>query len=100
MDDLSLLINRIDELLEAPGASRSSVEHTLTDGYAHALSLEAERWRLQRRIAEIGAQRSGEGVGELLGLARRLATADRDLIRLRALLELLRNQVLQTEAVG
>lgn len=31
------------------------LERTLTDGYAQALALEAERWRLQQRIAKMTA---------------------------------------------
>ena len=31
------------------------LERTLTDGYARALSLEAERWRLQQRIGKMTA---------------------------------------------
>jgi hypothetical protein len=33
----------------------AQLERTLTDGYAQALALEAERWRLQQRIAKMTA---------------------------------------------
>jgi hypothetical protein len=33
----------------------AQLERTLTDGYARALALEAERWRLQQRIGKITA---------------------------------------------
>jgi len=33
----------------------AQLERTLTDGYARALALEAEQWRLQQRIAKITA---------------------------------------------
>jgi hypothetical protein len=72
---------------EAP--SLAQLEDTLTDGYARALSLEAERRRLQRRIGEVGIELGRgrpEHAHELASLARRLDSADGDLTRLRGLL--------------
>jgi hypothetical protein len=48
------LLEQIDELLAEPApkeepASLAYLERTLTDGYAYALELESERWRLERR---------------------------------------------------
>ena len=59
----------IRSLLEAPptgedAPSLDHLEHTLTDGYAGALALEAERWRIERRIADVAA-RLGEEVTAL-----------------------------------
>jgi hypothetical protein len=43
-------------LAEAEGRDDpSQLERTLTDGYARALALEAERWRLQQQIAKMTA---------------------------------------------
>ena len=54
------LLEQIDELLAdaGRGAARSlaRLERTLTDGYALALALEAERWRLEQRIAELAGE--------------------------------------------
>jgi predicted component of type VI protein secretion system len=85
----------IETLLSSDSTpSLDVLENTLTSGYAAALALEAERWRLERRIAEVAAKLSDmEGRGktqELTRLARRLNTADADLAELRGLLATLR----------
>src|SRR5919198_693855 len=51
----AMIHEEIRTLLEAPpvgedAPSIDAVEHTLTAGYARALALEAERWRLERRL--------------------------------------------------
>jgi hypothetical protein len=89
------LRDEISELLRLPenGASAptlDTIESTLTDGYAAKLALEAERWRIERRIGEV-ARDPGEvtahGVAaELAELSDRLETADGELARLRSLL--------------
>jgi hypothetical protein len=83
----------LDDAAEAPLAE---LEHTLTAGYAAALALEAERMRTERKIAYAAAQLGdGEGHGkaeEIARLARRLNSADKDLARLRTLLEALRGR--------
>jgi hypothetical protein len=70
------LHNRIAELLASPEGDVERVERTLTDGYAQALSLEAERWRLQRRLTEVAQSLEpgdpAEKTIELSELARRL----------------------------
>jgi hypothetical protein len=64
-DVIQSLLERIDELLASPATTEepdvlAQIERTLTDGYAHALSLEAERVRLERRMAELaGALHEG-----------------------------------------
>jgi ABC-type phosphate transport system auxiliary subunit len=89
------LRNRIAELLSLPenGAGAPSIdtiESTLTDGYAAALALEAERWRIERRLGEVA--RDADEVtahsvtAELAQLSRRLETADGELAGLRSLL--------------
>jgi len=71
------VLKRIEDLLEAPtsGAaapSLASLEHTLTEGYAEALALEAERLR---------------ATDELVTLATRVTRADVELGKLRAMLD-------------
>ncbi|HUZ97888.1 MAG TPA: hypothetical protein VMU74_00875 [Gaiellaceae bacterium] len=89
------VLQRIEELLEAPASGSAaptleSMEETLTDGYAEALALEAERSRIERRIGEV-ARMVEEPVGkhiteEIVALGRRLTRADVELGRLRTLL--------------
>jgi hypothetical protein len=94
-----MIHEEIRTLLDAPptgedAPSLDAIEHTLTAGYARALALEAERWRLERKIAEVAAH-IGEGSseqGELATLGRRLSAADGDLTRLRGLLTSLRTR--------
>ena len=71
------MLKRIEALLDAPtsGAaapSLASLEHTLTEGYAEALALEAERLR---------------ATDELVTLATRVTRADVELGKLRAMLD-------------
>ena len=70
-------MQRIEALLAAPASgeaapSLANMEETLTEGYAEALALEAERSRV---------------TDELVNLANRLTTADVELGRLRSLLD-------------
>ena len=86
------LRDRIADLLSLPenGAGAPSihtVETTLTDGYAAALALEAERCRIERRLGEVARDADDAGdVRELAQLSERLETADGELAGLRALL--------------
>jgi ABC-type phosphate transport system auxiliary subunit len=89
------LRDEIAELLRMPenGAGAptlDTIETTLTDGYAEALALEAERWRIERRLGEVArdaADVSAHRVAaELAELSGRLETADGELTRLRSLL--------------
>ena len=89
------LRDEIAELLRMPerGAGAptlDSIESTLTDGYAEALALEAERTRIERRLGEVArdaTEVSAHSVAaELAQLAERLDTADGELARLRTLL--------------
>lgn len=102
-DEYTALCDEIRVLLDgpdaAPGQSLERLEDTLTKGYARALALEAERWRLERRIGELGAdvrrgvERSGD---EIAALAGRLSQASSRVTRLRSLLAALRQR---TDAV-
>ncbi len=86
------LREEIAELLNLPedGAGAPTVdaiESTLTDGYAAALALEAERWRIERRLEEVARQANQSAdVGELAELSERLETADGEIAGLRSLL--------------
>ena len=97
--DLDMLFQEIDALIAAsssgaPAPSRSSIERTLTDGYARALSLEGESWRLERRIGELAGELHEDDrprTEELAALAKRLTSSRDELSRLRALLGRLRS---------
>jgi ABC-type phosphate transport system auxiliary subunit len=89
------LRDEIADLLRMPengaGApSLDTIETTLTDGYAEALALEAERWRLERRLGEVardaGDVSAHSVAAELTELSERLETAAGELKRLRSLL--------------
>ena len=93
---MSELLARIDAVLTDRGgdADVDSVERTLTDGYAWALELEAERWRIERKIGavdrSIGDDDALDQAAELSSLSARLSTADGELVTLRARLATLR----------
>jgi hypothetical protein len=86
------LRDEIAELLRMPedgaGApSLGAIESTLTDGYAAKLELEAERWRIERRLGEVVRDANqGPDRRELARLSKQLETADGELARLRSLL--------------
>jgi hypothetical protein len=91
-------LDEIRTLLTSAGSSDeptlARIEDALTTGYARALELEADRLRMERRLGELAAEvaeRGTEQATEEMGqLARRMSTADRELHRLRDLLESLR----------
>jgi ABC-type phosphate transport system auxiliary subunit len=94
-----MLIDDIHSLLAAPKPAAAEpfldrVDATLTDGYAHALQLEAERWRIERRIDQVVAALPAETVEaetpELAELAERLTAANENIAALRTLLTSLR----------
>ena len=93
-EDTRLLIERVSALL---GDSVRDIEGTLTDGYAGALALEAERVRLERRFAELAralADNQGpERLSELRSLRHRISRTDEELSRLRAVLALVRERL-------
>jgi hypothetical protein len=104
-----MIQDQIRTLLDAPptGAdapSLDALEHTLTDGYASALALEAERRRLERQITEVAARLgdevTDEDASELARLGQRLSSADEDLGRLRALLVSLRGRADEVRAAA
>jgi hypothetical protein len=95
LQDVDGLLDRIAAVVDEAPSDREAVERTLTDGYAQALALEAERFRLQRRLAEVanGLSRNGDGAlgtSELAAIAARLEDNSGDLARLRGVLDRLR----------
>jgi ABC-type phosphate transport system auxiliary subunit len=96
-----MVIDDIHELLTAPSPADAALfleqlDSTLTAGYAHALQLEAERWRLERRIGEVAAnivdEKNERETNELASLARRLTAANENISALRTLLGSLRER--------
>lgn len=77
---------QIEELLSADAPTLARMEDTLTEGYARALALEAERWRLERRIGEVAREGRTDIGEELKSLGTRLTRADGELTKLRSLL--------------
>jgi chromosome segregation ATPase len=100
-DAIPALLEQIDELLASPSSSEepamlARLERTLTDGYAHAHALEAERWRLERRMSELAAELH-EGnrelkAQELAQVSHRLSMNSVQLEHLRGTLSQLRDR--------
>lgn len=102
-------LERIEDLLRAPvtgdeAPTLERLEETLTAGYAQALALEAERWRIERRLGEVardahlpGASRLAE---ELASLAKRLRNTDAELAQLRSTLGPLQARAREARASG
>ncbi len=88
------LLDQINALISAPTRDPDAIERTLTDGYAHALSLEAEKWRLEKQIKEVaqGLQRgdTAKKAREIASLANRVEGSVGDLNALRSVLAELR----------
>jgi predicted nucleic acid-binding Zn-ribbon protein len=88
------LLDQINALISAPTRDLEAIERTLTDGYAHALSLEAEKWRLEKQIKEVaqGLQRgdTAKKAREIASLANRVEGSVGDLVALRSVLADLR----------
>ena len=98
MTNLAATTNRIHVLLDGiergVHPDRPNLETTLTDGYACALTLDAECKRLERCIsarAERLANGSGEEASELSRLARLLTSRRGELRSLRELLATLKS---------
>jgi hypothetical protein len=105
MSDERTIFAEIEAVLADRDETRlDRLEHTLTSGYAAALALEAERWRIERRIAEAAAlvrgRTDGERAAEIALLSESLSTADADLERLRGLLTTLRKRTTAARAAA
>ena len=97
-NDHSHLLDEIQGLLAAPPGdpSLADIEDTLAAGYARAMALEADRWRLERQIGDL-ARGFADGTtnadtDELARLAREMSAADGALVRLRTVLVSLRDR--------
>jgi hypothetical protein len=104
-----MIHDEIRNLLDAPptgvdAPTLGAIEDALTSGYARALALEAERRRLERRLAEIAASLGTEAptsrTSELADLGRLLSTADDKLMNLRGLLSSLRSRADEVRAAA
>ena len=97
--DLASLLQRIRNLTDARGADPAKpllteMEHTLTDGYARALELEASRRRLEKDVTDLAARIANAAEAEALRrMVEGLASADRELDQLRVRLQMLRRRV-------
>jgi hypothetical protein len=90
---MTSLLDEINSLIDAPDVDRDHVERTLTDGYAHALSLETERSRLEKQLNEVMLSgNSAEKAQELTALAKRLDGNAGQLARLREVLAQLKRR--------
>ena len=97
--DFGTLCDELDAIIAGPPArdeaARARFERTLTDGYARALSLEAERRRLQKQIGTLTATvGSGDADArrELTALLRQVKRQEGDLGTLRDQLGRLRRR--------
>jgi hypothetical protein len=90
--EMTSLLDEIHSLIAAPTVERDHVERTLTDGYAHALSLETERMRLEKRLNEIMQGNSAEKAQELTALAKHIDGNAGELSRLRDVLAQLKRR--------
>jgi hypothetical protein len=92
MTNLAATTDRIHVLLDGiergEYPDRPRLEETLTDGYACALTLDAQCRRLERCIS-VGAERLAHGNGD--DEARKLSALARSLTRRRGELDSLRN---------
>lgn len=89
--EMTMLLDQINAVAAAGTADREHVERTLTDGYAHALTLESERLRLEKRVDELAHRQETEAdAKELKLLARELDGNALDLSNLRRALAELR----------
>jgi hypothetical protein len=99
------LIAEIRALIASSSHDLELIERTLTVGYASALSMEAEQWRLQKRLGAVAATlERGDlerNAKELSELSKRVERQEATLARLRKLLVQLRAEYSGvTEAVS
>ena len=93
------MVQQIEQLLRDDAPSLASVEHTLTEGYARALALEAERLRIEKRVVEVVKDVGADQAAELKSLGTRLTHADGEIERLRTLLSTLADRAKKLRAV-
>jgi hypothetical protein len=94
------MVDQIEELLRDDAPSLASVEDTLTEGYARALALEAERLRIEKRVVEVVKDAGADQAAELKRLGTSLTRADGEIERLRALLGTLADRARKLRAAS
>ena len=103
-DDLLTQIHALIATPERDAAALAEMEDTLTVGYACALALEAERWRLERQIGEVASRLAYDGdataADDLASLARRMSDTDVEVVRLRTALASLRHRASETRSAA
>jgi hypothetical protein len=92
------MVQQIEQLLSDDAPSLRSVEDTLTEGYARALALEAERLRIEKRVVEVAKDPTADQAAELRTLGTRLTRADGEIAHLRSLLGTLADRARQLRA--
>ena len=90
--EMNALLDEIAAVISDDGADRAQIERTLTDGYAHALTLESERLRLEKRIGELTERRGSKATQEVAMLSRELDGTSGNLATLRSTLAELRKR--------
>ena len=105
VEERNLLIEEIRSLLalEHGDAALPRLEDALTAGYAHAMGLEAEHWRLEQKLGRIARSLAEEGRADAAEAARLtglIVGVERDLTDLRTLLSTLRDRARQLRAAS
>jgi hypothetical protein len=99
--EIATLSEEIRRLLDQPLSQTrdgyvTRLEQTLTEGYARALGLEAERVRLERQLGQVARALDGQydpkRARELALIANRVTAAEEELTGLRGLLVALRER--------
>lgn len=101
LDEIAKLLRLPEAGTDAPSLDR--VEQTLTEGYAHALALDAEKLRLERRLgalARVANTDAPEVAEELAYVAERVASTQGELTRLRAVLASLQARASELRAAS
>ncbi len=99
LDDFPGLLARIRHLVDGlvddpPERLLERMEHTLTDGYAHALALEGQSMRIERQIgATLSSAKNWADADELGPLVERRSATEHELRGLRELLDALKQRV-------
>jgi len=95
-------MDEINAVLASSLRDRARMERTLTDGYAHALTLEAERTRVEKELRALAATIERGDLAkkskEMSELVRRIELHEDELARLRELLGRLRAEYSETGA--
>ena len=102
--DHEALLGEIGTLLASSSRDLELLERTLTDGYATALSLEGEHWRLTRRLGAVASNLDDGDLEsksrELSDLAYRIELSETTLARLREVLARLRGEYSEAAAAA